>query len=106
MNDFKFKFGQYFFPGFLVIIGLLILITGTQQNWMFKLGGAAIAIVGIVSVLKIAGYITQGISIIVMVITVLGSAGLAYLDYYSIDSRLDYLKKKDMIASHVIQRLK
>lgn len=106
MNDFKFKFGQYFFPGFLVIIGLLILITGTQQNWMFKLGGAAIAIVGIVSVLKIGGYITQGISIVVMVITVLGSVGLAYLDYYSIDSRLNYLKRKDLIASHVIQRLK
>lgn len=106
MNDLKFKFGQYFFPGFLTVVGLLLLITGTQQNWMFKLGGAAIAVVGIVSILKIAGIINKSLSIVVMVITILGSAGLAYLDYFSIDSRLDYLKKKDLIASHVIQRLK
>lgn len=106
MNDLKFKFGQYFFPGFLALFGLLLLITGTQQNWMFKLGGAAIAIVGIVSILKIAGIINKSLSVVVMVITVLGSAGLAYLDYFSIDSRLEYLKKKELIASHVIQRLK
>jgi len=106
MNDLKFKFGQYFFPGFLTVVGLLILITGTQQNWMFKLGGAAIAIVGIISILKIAGIIAHRVSIIVMSITILGSIGMAYLDYYSIDSRLKYLQKRDLIASHVIQRLK
>lgn len=106
MNDLKYKFGQYVFPGLLTIVGLLILITGVDQNWMFKLGGAAIAIVGIVSILKIAGIINQQISIVVMVVMILGSAGMAYLDYFSIDSRLKYLEKKDMIASHVIQRLK
>lgn len=106
MNDLKFKFGQYVFPGLLAIVGLLILITGTQQNWMFKIGGAAIAIVGIVAILKIAGIINKTVSVIVMVIMILGSVGMAYLDYHSIDSRLDYLKKKDKIASHVIQRLK
>ena len=106
MNDFKFKFGQYLFPGLLVVVGLLLLITGTNQNWMFKLGGAAIAVVGIITCLKIAGIITKGVSIVVMVIMVLGSAGMAYLDYHSIDSRLKFLEKKDLIASHVIQRLK
>lgn len=106
MNDLKFKISQYVFPALLIILGLVLLITGTQQNLLFKLGGAAIAIVGIVSALKIAGIITKGLSIVVMVVMILGSAAMAYLDYYSIDSELKYIKKKEMIASHVIQRLK
>lgn len=106
MNDLKLKFSQYLFPALLIIIGLLALILGAEQNWMFKIGGAAIGIVGIIACLKIAGIISKGISVVVMVIMILGSAGLAYLDYYSIDSRLEYLDKRDKIASHVIQRLK
>lgn len=106
MDELKHKVGQYIFPAILTIIGLLILITGLDQNWMFKVGGAAIAIVGIVSALKIAGVINKSVSMIVMVVMILGSVAMAYLDYYSIDSRLKYLKKKEMIASHVVQRLK
>lgn len=106
MNDLKFKFGQYVFPGLLTLIGLIILITGTNQNWMFKVGGAAIAVVGIVSILKIAGIITKSLSMVVTIVMILGSAAMAYLDYDSIDSRLQYLKKKDKVAAQVIQRLK
>ena len=106
MNDLRFKFGQYIFPGLLTLLGLIILISGTNQNWMFKIGGAAIAVVGVVAILKIAGIITKSLSLVVTIVMVLGSAAMAYLDYTSIDSRLQYLKKKDMVAAQVIQRLK
>lgn len=106
MDDIKNKFSQYIFPGLLTLVGLLILITGTQQNWMFKIGGAAIALVGVIAILQIAGILKKSTAIVVTIVTVAASAGVAYLDYHSIDSRLDYLKRKEMIESHVVQRLK
>lgn len=106
MEDLKDKFARFFFPGALTIIGLLILITGAQQNAMFKTGGAVIALVGIISILHIAGIINKMVAVVVTIITIGGSAGMAYMNYYSIDSELRYLDKKDKIASHVIQRLK
>jgi hypothetical protein len=106
MNSLKDQIGKYFFPALLVLIGLLMLITGMQQNWLFKLGGAAIALVGIVAILNIAGVISKTVSTLLMVVMILGSAGLAYLNYQSIDDELVFLKKKDLVASHVIQRLK
>jgi hypothetical protein len=106
MNSLKDQIGKYIFPAVLVLIGLLMLITGMQQNWLFKLGGAAIAIVGIVAFLNIAGILSKMVSTILMVVMILGSAGLAYLNYQSIENQLAYIKKKELISSHVIQRLK
>jgi hypothetical protein len=106
MNSLKDQIGKYIFPAILVLMGLLMLITGMQQNWLFKLGGAAIAIVGIVAILNIAGILSKMASTILMIVMILGSAGLAYLNYQSIENQLVYIKKKELIASHVIQRLK
>lgn len=106
MNSLKEQIGKYIFPAILVVIGLLMLITGMQQNWLFKLGGASIAIVGIVASLSIAGILSKMASTILMAVMILGSAGLAYLNYQSIENQLMFLKKKELVASHVIQRLK
>ncbi len=106
MNDLRLKVSQHIFPVLLIVAGLVLLFSGTQQNWMFKLGGAVIALTGVISALNIAGFISKGVGLVIMVVMILGSAAMGYLDYVSIDSEIQYIKKKDMIASEVIQRLK
>jgi hypothetical protein len=106
MNSLKEQIGKYIFPAILVLLGLLMLIMGMKQNWLFKIGGAAIALVGIVATLNIAGILSKMASTILMVVMILGSAGLAYLNYQSIENQLVFIKKKELVASHVIQRLK
>ncbi len=98
--------GKYFVPILLILIGLGLLLLSRDQTSLFKLGGAAILVVGILSLLYIKGIISKNLQIIFVIVVILGSAVFAYLDYYVIDSRLDYEKKKSRIETHVIQRLK
>ncbi len=106
MQDIGNVISKYLFPSLLVIIGLLLLVTSTGQNSLFKIGGVAIMLVGGLSGLYVKGVVNKNRSLIIGVLVSLGSVYFAYMDYLVIDQKLEYAKKEKRISMHVIQRLK
>jgi LPXTG-motif cell wall-anchored protein len=80
--------------------------TGDKQNTWFLLGGIALAVTGILSVLYVADIITKPINMVltfgVMPITI-GVFG--YYNYRSVKMDLEFTAKKDMIKTEIKQRL-
>lgn len=97
---------KYLFPILLVIIGILLLLISGDQNEWFKIGGAAILLVGILGFLFVKGIINRSVQIIIGVLIAVAAIFMAFKDYDVIDSKLkrDELNKK--VNDHVVQRLK
>jgi hypothetical protein len=106
MQDIGNAISKYLFPALLVILGLLLLVTSTGQNSLFKIGGVAIMLVGAVSGFYVKGLINKNQSMIIGIVVGLGSVFFAYMDYTVINEKLEYAKKEQRISMHVIQRLK
>ena len=97
---------KYLFPGFLILVGLLLIAVSKGQTGLFIAGGAGILLVGILSVLYIKGLISRQIQMILTILIALGAVYFAYMDYDVIEERLSYEKKKAKIEMHIIQRMK
>lgn len=98
--------GKYFVSIFLIIIGLGLLLLSKDQTPLFKLGGFAIFIVGVLGILYIKGIISRIVQIVAIIVVASGAVAFAFLDYDAIDSELKYQEKKKLVESHIIQRLK
>lgn len=72
----------------------------------FHLGGVSVLLAGIISALFISGVISKVVQYILFVVLIGGALVLVYLNYDVIESRIQYIQKKDEIASQVVQRLK
>jgi hypothetical protein len=98
-----------FAPGaFILILGLGLLGFGSSsdQNGIFLIAGASIAIAGVVTLLNGAGIITNKISIGVAGLLLLLAIYLATANYKSIDEPIQFMKEKQVRYAEVIQNLK
>jgi len=98
---------KYIFPGLLILIGVILFIFKfwRDQNNLFLLGGAAILVTGIISLLNALEKISKGASVAVWAVMLVASIGLAFSDYMSIKEPLDFLAEKDRRYEHVKQHL-
>lgn len=96
------------FPAVMLIAGIIVLAIGfsKDQNGPFMIGATAILIVGIISLLGALGVLNKGLNMGIMVLLVLGSIGLAALDYKSIKDPVDFNNEKERRYEYVIQNLK
>jgi len=108
------NFNRYLIPVILTALGLMIIIfgntadaeTGDKQNTWFLLGGIALTVAGILSILYVADIISKPINLAltfgVMPITI-GVFG--YYNYKSVKMDLDFTARKEIIKTEVKQRL-
>jgi hypothetical protein len=108
MDDIKRKIDQYVFPAIMIVLGLILLIAGSAsyQNGLFLLGGGAILIIGILSVLYNLGIINRIIHFSLLFVLLGTCSWFAYEDVRSIKDPLDFMAEKDVRYSVVKQRLK
>lgn len=95
-------------PIVLAVVGLAILIFGLTNNqtaW-FNLGGASILIAGIVATLSAMDFFSKSIRMIILLVLVVVSIALAFVDYKAIKDPLDFQAEKEKRYAHVIQNLK
>ena len=98
-----------FAPGaFIVALGIGLVGFGAQsdQNGIFLMAGASIAVAGIITILNAMGLISNKISLIVAAVLFLLSGYLGFANYNSIDEPIQFRKKKQIIYAEVIQNLK
>lgn len=92
----------------IVILGLVLLIFGSSsgQNGTFLIAGASITLAGIVTLLNGMGIITNKMTTGIAGVLVLISGYLAYANYDSIDTPIQFMKEKQKRYAGVIQNLK
>jgi hypothetical protein len=106
MQNLAHTLSKYLFPALLSVMGLVLLFASSEQNSLFKFGGFAVFLVGVLSGLYVKGLISRQVQVILGVVVFAGSAYLAYMDYKVIDDKLEYQKRVALVRTHVIQRLK
>lgn len=99
---------KYIFPALLIAAGLafLILKITQEQNTLFLMGGLAVLLVGILSLLNAMEVINKTVRTVVFSVLVLISLGLAWQDYKSIKDPIDFNNERDRRYAEVEQRLK
>jgi uncharacterized membrane protein len=107
MDDIKRKIDQYVFPAIMIVLGLILLIAGSAsyQNGLFLLGGGAILMVGILSVLYNLGIINKIIHFALLIILLGTCSWFAYQDVRSIKDPIDFAAERDVRYDVVAQRL-
>ncbi len=108
MDNLRQSFGKFLFPGFLIILGLGMLI-GTvvlDQNKAFLFGSLCILIVGVISLMYSLGKITKQLQTILTLGMVVISGVLIYQDVNSVQEDIRFAEKKKAIYAEVIQNLK
>lgn len=99
---------HYLFPIILLILGgwLVIYKFGNEQSELFLLAGVAVLLVGLITLLYSAGLINRILQTILLVLLIPSGIALAYLNYYSIESKLEEKQKAEEMRSITIQGLK
>lgn len=112
MNSESSTIWKYVFPGFLAIVGLLIFVigftggaSGIEQTTGFKLGGLALLLMGVISLLFVMGIISRSIHNVLSIFLFLGCIGLIYLNWVSVESHIQKKERFEMINRHIKQRL-
>jgi hypothetical protein len=102
------NFGKFLFPVFLLATGLFTLIFGgvKDQPSLFIISGAAVLIMGVVSLLYALKKITFKAQLIVTIVSAVIAILLGYNDYRTVKDDIDFVEEKKMVYSEVIQRLK
>jgi hypothetical protein len=106
MSNIGNSISKYFISGLLIVLGLMLLFLSSGQTILFKMGGLAILVVGVLGVLYIKKLINRKVQIGVAAIVAIGAIVFAWLNYSVINDQLIYAKKKERIEGHVIQRMK
>ncbi len=106
MNQIKKEIDKYVIPFLLFVSGILTLIVGMDQLFLFTLGGIGLISAGILSGLYSAGLISKMVNVILLLLLLGGSGAYAYYDYHSIASVLKFKEKVAVYKAAVTQRLK
>lgn len=96
-------------PGASIIIlglGLLVFGLSSGQNGTFLIASASIAFAGVLTLLNGMGIITNKMATGVAAVLILLSGYLAYGNYNSIDTPIQFMKEKQRRYAGVIQSLK
>ena len=99
---------KFIFPGVLIVSGIVVLALGASkdQNGLFMIGATAVLLAGAISLLGALQILSKGINVAAMAVLVLGSIGLAALDFKSIKDPVDFMAEKERRYDYVIQNLK
>lgn len=108
MNNLKQSFGKFLFPGFLLALGLFLVIFALagDQNGKFIFGGLAVLLIGGIAMAYTLGVITKQLQTILTLVMVVGGVALGFYDYRSIKDDIDFQNRKKEVYEQVIQRLK
>ncbi len=106
MQNLKHVLGKYLLPIFLILAGIGLLAVASGQTNLYIYGGLGILFVGILSLLYVKGLIPMKLQIVLSIVFVLGAAFFAYSDYAVIQEEIDNIKRKELVKTHVVQRLK
>lgn len=112
-EDLNYTFNRYLVPVLITALGLMIVIygaktseTGDTQNSWFLLGGIALSVCGVLSILYVADIISKPINMIltfgVMPITI---CVFGYYNYRSVKMDLEFTEQYDMKKTEIKQRL-
>lgn len=95
------------FPIFLFILSLILVLFGllNHQNGLFIGAGVMTLLVGCVTFLFVAGFISKGLQNILFAVFALLSVGLIYANYYSVDSEVQWRAMKVEKEAQVKQRM-
>ncbi|MFN3917119.1 MAG: hypothetical protein ACK4K0_05195 [Flavobacteriales bacterium] len=103
---------KYVFPGGLTLVGLILFIigftggaSGIEQTLGFKLGGLALLLMGVISLLFVEGIISRSIHNILSVVLFVGCLYLIYLNWVSVQDHIDKKDRFDLVNRHIKQRL-
>ncbi|MCB0791360.1 MAG: hypothetical protein H6595_01595 [Flavobacteriales bacterium] len=99
---------SYIFPGLLILAGGILLIMGAMegQNTWVMLGSGLALVVGVIMLLLQLGRITRRTSMLIGLLSVAGALFLAFRDYRSVKSVLEFEAMKKANDTQVIQGLK
>jgi len=84
----------------------MIFGVSSDQNSIFLMAGASIAIAGVIAILNAVGLISNKTSLIVALVLLLLSGYLGFANYHSIDEPIQFMKEKQHRYAEVIQNLK
>lgn len=104
--DYLKKSVKYIFPALIILLGIVLLVGSSDQDSMYKVAGVAIIISGILAGLMIANVLSVKANLIIQFIVLIAAAYFVYQDYNSVDAEIRYERKKAIINSEVISRLK
>lgn len=99
---------KFIFPVILLVIGLGILIAAatTGQNSIVYIGSVSLIVAGVISLLYSLELISLGVQKILFIVTLIGSAGVAYLNYMVIEEKINFEKEVKRRQAVVVERLK
>ncbi len=108
MDNLRQSFGKFLFPGFLIVLGIVMMIitASMNQNSSFFLGSACIFIVGVISLLYSLDIITKQLQTILTVVMLVASGVLIWKDIDSVQADIRFANKKKQVYAKVIQNLK
>merc|ERR1711974_433237 len=96
MNNLKQSFGKFLFPGFLLALGLFLVIFALagDQNGKFIFGGLAVLLIGGIAMAYTLGVITKQLQTVLTLVMVVGGIALGFYDYRSIKDDIDFQNRK------------
>ncbi|MEQ9063088.1 MAG: hypothetical protein RIE58_02865 [Vicingaceae bacterium] len=107
MADFKGILSRFGFSSFLLVTGIILFFTALSggQNGLVLAGIAAIVIGAILIILFNSGILKLNLLIVFLALVFAGVAFLAWLDYSSVQRKIDFVKVQDYRESKVVERL-
>lgn len=107
MEELKREIDKYIFPGIMIILGLILVISGnaySQPTW-FIYAGLAITITGVLSVVYALGWISRMIHYVLLLVLA-GTCGVfGYTNFRTIKDPIDFQNEKIARYEVVKQRL-
>lgn len=107
MADIKGLISKFGFSSLLFILGMLLFIVAVSggQNGYVLIGIVTIVISSVLISLSNVGIISIKLLMPIIALVVLGAAFLAWLDYDSVQNKLEFVKKQDYREAKVVARL-
>ena len=108
MDNLRQSFGKFLFPGFLIIVGIVMLIStvALDQNASFLFGSLCILVVGAISLLYSLNVIDKKIQTILTVVMLVATVVLVYQDVNAVQKDIRFAEDKKEVYARVIQNLK
>lgn len=108
------NFNRYLIPAILTFFGLIIILfgttpdaeTGDKQNTWFLLGGIALTVAGVLSILYVADIISKPVNLVLTYVVMPVTIGIfSYYNYRSVKMDLEFSERKEMMRTEIKQRL-
>ena len=107
MTDFKGLISKFGFAGFLLLIGILLFVVAMNggQNGLVLGGIVAVIVSAVLISLFNAGILKLNTLLIFIAVVFAGAAYFAWLDYDSVQNKLEFVKVQKYRESRVVERL-